>query len=183
MPGGEQGTGWKSLTSLDTDDSTVLWKIAQSDQKEACVAFRFFCFPARVMKSESGNLWYLVCCLRMLRQYPTQMFNQTCHCLKIKRSVMDAEMPRYIKCCSSISANPRSPAWGAIVQSGRGINGRALVLFSHPPRQVLHSPSDLVPAKWGSASIALLNFHPSSWMISPVVSRLRTGGGCFFCFV
>lgn len=119
----------------------------------------------------------------MLRQYPTQMFNQTCHCLKIKRSVMDAEMPRYIKCCSSISANPRSPAWGAIVQSGRGINGRALVLFSHPPRQVLHSPSDLVPAKWGSASIALLNFHPSSWMISPVVSRRRTGGGCFFFFL
>lgn len=39
VPAGEYRTGRKSLTSLDTEDSTALWKIAQSDQKEACMAF------------------------------------------------------------------------------------------------------------------------------------------------
>lgn len=111
------------------------------------------------------------------------MFNQTCHYLEM-------EWPRngclqnaqYAKCCSSISANPRDSAQWAIVQSGGGSNSRGLVLFPLPPRQVFHSPSDLVPAKRRSASIALLNFHPSSWMISPVVSLVKHGGVGVFSF-
>lgn len=64
-----------------------------------------------------------------------------------------------------------------------GSNSRSLILFALPPRQVFYSPSDLVPAKRRSASIALLNFHPSSWMISPVVSLVKNRrGGCFVLF-
>lgn len=120
--------------------------------------------------------WHPVCYLRMLRRYPAQMFNQTCHCLTFKRPVMDAcKMPNMLV--------PIHSAQWETVQSGGGSNGGGLVPFPLPSRQVFHGPLDLVPAKRRSASIALLNFHPSSWMISPVVSRRAVFlGGFFFSF-
>lgn len=129
----------------------------QTKQRLAWPSF----LPASVMNTGSDNP---VCYLRMLRRYPAQMFNQTCHCLTFKRPVMDAcKMPNMLV--------PIHSAQWEIVQSGGGSNGGGLVPFPLPSRQVFHGPLDLVPAKRRSASIALLNFHPSSWMISPVVSR------------
>lgn len=115
----------------------------------------------------------------MLRQFPTQMFNQTCHCLEIKSPV--CKMPNMLNAAPQSVPIHRTQHSEQLCKVVEAATAEASLSSPLPPRQVFHSPSDLVPAKWRSASIALLNFHPSSWMISPW-SLSSNWGWCVFFF-
>ena len=106
------GTDRKSLTSLDTEDSTVLWKIAQSDPKR--LAWPSIS-PASVMDSGSGTFVFVTWqCWDHF--WPRCSFKHAI-VLKLNRRLQNTQ---YAKRCSSISANPQTSAHWAIVQSGGG---------------------------------------------------------------
>lgn len=182
MPGGEQGTGTKFLTSLDTEDSTELLEIVQWEKKKR--GLHGLIFRLRVLWIQEVTLCNLfVICKAETIYNPDVQSNMPLSRNRVARS-KSLQNAQYAKYGYAISADPQNSAQWPIVQSGWGSYSKSLVLLLIliPPRQVFHSPSELVPAKLRSASISLLNFHPSLWMISPVVPLVenREGGVLFF---
>lgn len=158
---GEWGTGRKSLTSLDTQDSTVPWKIAQSEQKEAYIAV---CSPP--CECYGCRKWHLVAFCLLFAIFNPDARSDVPLSQKHSGPWWSLQMP------SMLNAAPpwmQNSTWWATVQKCRGSYSSSLVVFALPSstsvsqslRSILSQPNGGVHQSLCWISIHLYGWFPS----------------------
>lgn len=169
---GEWGTGRKSLTSLDTQDSTVPWKIAQSEQKEAYIAV---CSPP--CECYGCRKWHLVAFCLLFAIFNPDARSDVPLSQKHSGPWWSLQMP------SMLNAAPpwmQNSTWWATVQKCRGSYSSSLVVFALPSSTSVSQSLRSCPSQMEECinrSAEFLSIFMDDFPRGLLVSN---GGGCLF---